>query len=98
MTPYNCSERIHVPMRPLLLPVLFKHLGQESSICVLTRPHSCQPNRKAPLLPRNFSRLIGSGWSSPTNSNRFSKATTIAVSNHGSGAALSALTSSLFGL
>jgi hypothetical protein len=48
--PDDSAEHIHVSMSPLLAPVLFKHLGQESSICVLTHPDSRQPDSKAPLL------------------------------------------------
>jgi hypothetical protein len=50
VTPYNSAERIHVSMDPLLALVLFKHLGKESSICVLTCRESRQPDSKAPLI------------------------------------------------
>jgi hypothetical protein len=57
--PDDSAEHIHVSMSPLLAPVLFKHLGQESSICVLTHPDSCQPDSKAPLLLKRLQPIHG---------------------------------------
>jgi hypothetical protein len=59
MMPDNSAEHIHVSMSPLLAPVFFKHLGQESSICALPHPDSCQPDSKAPLLFKRLQPIQG---------------------------------------
>ena len=98
MTPYNLARTAYpCTNAPTPAPGTLQTPRPGSWIWRVVLPDSRQPDSKAPLLLERLQpNPMGSGWSSPTNSNRFSKATTIAVSNHGSGAALSALTSSLF--